>query len=186
LPILISSAAQSNGQLFSQIPLLDQLIGIDTAPFKVSREEVSIDESDGWTWKGAVQYSEPRNVSCFSPNDSMVEKGCMSFPASLAGKRTPISSAVTSGAMALLSAAPVARDTIPCVHEGFLEVYSVIRKKLIESLLPVLQRQMSKAFVRRESASLSDPDPLVLPKIYITGHSLGGSLAQLLGKFSDK
>merc|ERR1712232_450183 len=25
-----------------------------------------------------------------------------------------------------------------------------------------------------------DPPPLVLPKIYITGHSLGGSLAQLL------
>lgn len=162
------------------VPLHDQLIGIDNAPFKVTKNEFFVEDKDGWTWNNAIDCSETHTVSCFSPRNTLVESGCLSFPASAPEKRHP-TSAVTSGAMAVLSATPVARDTLPCVHEGFQEVYAVVRKKVIESVLPVIQRQMSKACTTRDTPGIEpEKEPLALPKLYITGHSLGGSLAQLL------
>ncbi|KAL3931736.1 MAG: hypothetical protein SGBAC_011169 [Bacillariaceae sp.] len=81
------------------------------------------------------------------------------------------------GAKALLQVAPVARDSFPLVHEGFQEVYTHIRRKLLNIILPVLQRQLAKSLKRRDQES---SEPLALPKLYLTGHSLGGSMAQLL------
>ena len=84
---------------------------------------------------------------------------------------------MSQGARAILQATPVARSSFPLVHEGFQEVYTHIRRKLFDILFPVLQRQLAKSL----EASSEDPnEPLALPKIYVTGHSLGGSLAQLM------
>jgi hypothetical protein len=85
---------------------------------------------------------------------------------------------VSKGARAILQATPVARGSFPLVHEGFQEVYTHIRKKLLDIVFPVLQRQLAKSLERKDLKEGSDP--LALPKIYATGHSMGGSLAQLL------
>jgi hypothetical protein len=87
-------------------------------------------------------------------------------------------SAVSSGAKAILRATPVAQNSFPCVHEGFQEVYTHVRRKILDILLPVLQRQLAKAV--EYAGPEEGREPLALPKIYVTGHSLGGSLAQLL------
>ena len=88
----------------------------------------------------------------------------------------------------ILKVAPLARNTFPMVHEGFQDVYSKIRKRLFDLLLPVLQRQLAKSVRASQDTGRSYPvksaaaaakEPLALPKIYCTGHSLGGSLAQL-------
>lgn len=89
-------------------------------------------------------------------------------------------SSVSSGAKAIIRATPVARQALPCVHEGFLQNYSKVRKQIIEAILSVLKRQVDKSVNRCRHGENSDAH-LTLPKIYITGHSMGGSLAQLLG-----
>jgi hypothetical protein len=72
----------------------------------------------------------------------------------------------------------VARGSFPLIHEGFQEVYTHIRRKILDILFPVMQRQLAKAL---ELSRIEEGnEPLTLPKIYVTGHSLGGSLAQLL------
>ncbi len=91
--------------------------------------------------------------------------------------------AVTTGAKSVIKAVPVARQALPCVHEGFLEAYAHIRQEVLEGVMDVLQRQFRQAVFRAKMEADSDIAAnvgLVLPKIYITGHSLGGSLAQLL------
>jgi hypothetical protein len=92
---------------------------------------------------------------------------------------TPLTAAVSKGARALLQATPVARSTFPLVHEGFQDVYTQIRRKIFDILLPVMQRQLAKS-LEMEDPEADGQEPLALPKIYVTGHSLGGSLAQLL------
>lgn len=91
---------------------------------------------------------------------------------------------VSSGAKAIIRATPMARQALPCVHEGFLQNYSNIRNEIIEAILSVLKRQLDKSVGRsRHGGSSSSHDaaqPLTLPKLYITGHSMGGTLAQLL------
>lgn len=91
---------------------------------------------------------------------------------------------VSSGAKAIIRATPMARQALPCVHEGFLQNYSKVRRQLIEAILAVLKRQVDKALERCKSGIRNtkgvSAEPFTLPKIYITGHSLGGSLAQLL------
>ena len=156
--------------LYLQVPLPDQLIGIDRPPFRVSARGVRIDDSNGWVWN-TPPVEESHNVSCFSTSLPTGETECMPFPRR---KKRAHFSAVSKGAMAVLSATPVARNTLPCVHEGFNEVYSVLRRKVIESLLPVLQRQLTKAIQRTKDLGNQNIS-LSLPKIYCTGHSLGGS-----------
>ena len=154
-----------------QVPLPDQLIGIDRPPFRVSATGVVVEDSDGWVWN-APPTEESHAVSCFSTSGPSSQTECLPFP-SERKKKAPFS-AVSKGAIAVLSATPVARNTLPCVHEGFNEVYSVLRKKVIESVLPVLRRQLAKAIQRREGIG-EEGSCLNLPKIYCTGHSLGGS-----------
>lgn len=83
---------------------------------------------------------------------------------------------VSNGAKAIIRATPMARQALPCVHEGFLQNYSKIRHETIESIISVLKRQLDKSVERSKHGS----QPLTLPKIYITGHSMGGAIAQLL------
>lgn len=66
------------------------------------------------------------------------------------------------------------------VHEGFQDAYSEIRKQIFDLVLPVLQRQLAKSLRSQNNGdAAAKKEPLALPKIYCTGHSLGGSLAQL-------
>mmetsp|Transcript_31905 Transcript_31905/g.61032 ORF Transcript_31905/g.61032 Transcript_31905/m.61032 type:complete len:1706 (-) Transcript_31905:400-5517(-) len=92
--------------------------------------------------------------------------------------------AVSSGAKAIIRATPMARQALPCVHEGFLQNYSNVRKEIIEAIISVLKRQLDKSVDRsRHGGSSSNYDgteQLTLPKIYCTGHSMGGAIAQLL------
>lgn len=79
---------------------------------------------------------------------------------------------------ALLRSVPITRQVFPCVHSGFLEAYNLIRDEVIDAVVKVMKRQIIKSL---ERCSESDQYlPLVLPKIYVTGHSLGGALGQLL------
>lgn len=67
------------------------------------------------------------------------------------------------------------------VHEGFGRAYANIRKQLIKNVVQVYQRQYIKALKRwRLSKLRKGVRPYFsLPKIYLTGHSYGGSNAQL-------
>jgi hypothetical protein len=92
--------------------------------------------------------------------------------------------AVSTGAKAIIRATPLARQALPCVHEGFLRNYSKVRHEVIPAILSVFKRQLEKSVERSRqhggSYSGHDAHPLTLPKLYITGHSMGGAIAQLL------
>lgn len=85
-------------------------------------------------------------------------------------------------AKAVLGSTSVGKSAFPCVHEGFQDVYLKIRKRLLECIVSILHRQLARTFSNSCGANNSHDgfEPLVLPKIYVTGHSMGGSLAQLL------
>ena len=92
--------------------------------------------------------------------------------------------AVTDGAKAIIRATPTLRQALPCVHEGFLRNYLKIRQAIIETILDVLKRQVDKAVERsrfsENTCLFLDPEPITLPKIYVTGHSLGGRYVPVL------
>ncbi len=97
---------------------------------------------------------------------------------------TPQMPTVSTGAKEIIRATPMARQALPCVHEGFLRNYTKVRHELIVAILSVFKRQLDKAVERcrhREGTSCGhNSQPLTLPKLYITGHSMGGAFAQLL------
>jgi hypothetical protein len=84
-----------------------------------------------------------------------------------------------AGAKAVIRVTPMARQALPCVHEGFQQCYLKVRRQIIEAVLSVLKRQVDKA-VKRSRYSGNANEPITLPKIYLTGHSLGGCLSQIL------
>jgi hypothetical protein len=154
-----------------QVALLDQLSGAGSSPFRIYPDRLEIYDSDGWIW-------DTPNLRTTSDLSTFVtpSQGCLPYHYKRS-KSTPFDT-VKQGAEAILKATPVAKDTFPCVHEGFQDVYTLIRRRVLDILLPVLQRQFAKAL---ERANGNDDEPLALPKIYCTGHSLGGALAQFLG-----
>ncbi len=74
----------------------------------------------------------------------------------------------------LLKAAPIARQAFPCVHKGFSHAYSKIREEIMEAVVQVYERQLVKAVER-----CNDENALKLPKIWVTGHSMGNYNAML-------
>lgn len=83
----------------------------------------------------------------------------------------------------MLKQTPAAKQALPCIHEGFLIAYSNIRSRLLESVVSLYQRQLKKSIHRWKTSTEHGKDSKAffsLPKIYLTGHSLGGSLAQIL------
>ena len=157
-----------------QIPLLDQLAGTGSAPFCIHPDRLEVYDEDGWIWNTPKLHGhDVQCVTSWPPSRPF----CLPSHCSRQKDPSPLQ-AVSEGARAILQATPVARDSFPLVHEGFQEVYTHIRKKLLDILFPVMQRQLSKSLKTR--GWKDESEPLALPKIYATGHSLGGSLAQLL------
>jgi hypothetical protein len=156
---------------WGQVPLLNQIIGIDDFPmFQVSGNGVHMNDSGDWFWDSP--YIRKADLASFRPPNST--EGCLWLGRGAAHKRS-VASTFSFGAKAIVAATPVARQTLPCVHEGFLEAYSHMRKQVLTCVVEVMQRQLAKAIER----SQVDGASLVLPKVYITGHSLGGSVGQL-------
>ena len=156
---------------WGQVPLLNQIIGIHDFPmFQVSGKGVNLNDSGDWFWDSP--YTRKAVLKSFKSPES--SEGCLSFACRTG--RTPSASATLSfGAKAIVAATPVARHTLPCVHEGFLEAYSHLRKQVLTCVVEVMHRQLGKAIERSKLVGAS----LVLPKVYVTGHSLGGSVGQL-------
>lgn len=154
-----------------QVPLLDQIIGLDDFPmFQVTAQGVNMNDSGDWFWD--TPFTREAVLKSFAPASNT--EGCSTFTCNT-GRETNAGTAFTLGAKAVLAATPVARRTLPCVHEGFLIAYSHLRKQLLECVLEVMQRQLTKAIQRANDGGSS----LVLPKVYVTGHSMGGSVGQL-------
>lgn len=160
-----------------QVPLLDQLAGIGLAAFSVLPEQVIIHDEDGWIWETPTPLVRER-LQCVTSWTSQ-KSSCKPSHASREGDPSKLT-AVADGARRILQATPVAKESFPLVHQGFQEVYTHIRKQLFEILLPVLHRQFQSILAKANRTSSETRKALSLPKIYCTGHSLGGSLAQLL------
>ena len=142
-------------------------------------------DEDGWIWdtaqtKPVDQREHIKCVNCWTE----VNPPCTpthttaTLPHREERQRTP--GGISKETVDILKAAPLARDTFPMVHEGFQDAYNEIRKQIFDLFLPVLQRQLAKSLRSQNNLdAAAKKEPLALPKIYCTGHSLGGSLAQL-------
>jgi hypothetical protein len=164
---------------FRQVPLFDQITGTDErATFQVRSDRIDAFDTNDHFWDTPMKRKDVLSISPVGvkkENDTTAYNWHDDKKSSLA--------TVSNGAKAVIKAVPLARQALPCVHEGFLEAYAPIRRQVLEGVLAVLQRQFSHAVTRAGlsvDSGLEKDMPLVLPKIYITGHSLGGSLAQLL------
>jgi len=154
-----------------------------------------VNDADGWIWdtdhgKGSNEGEFVKCVGCWSDEAPPCTPTYTPAAAPQGGRQRLYSVGGMEGVVSketadILKGAPIARSTFPMVHEGFQDSYSEIRRQLFELLLPVLQRQLAKSVQVSQSKSASGQttdaakEPLALPKIYCTGHSLGGSLAQL-------
>ena len=86
----------------------------------------------------------------------------------LTRNRNNVSKKFRHKAKGLLKATPITRQAFPCVHKGFSYAYAQIREEIMESIIKVYERQLLKALER-----CNDGSALKLPKVYLTGHSLG-------------
>lgn len=160
-----------------QVPLPEQMMGAqERAIFHVYADRIDTFNTSGWFWDTPMR---PSKVKTFSPKKKSTSAECLSTRSQ--HEKLSMMGGVSRGAKAALRATPVTQQALPCVHLGFLRAYLHLRQKLIEGVLEVLQRQLNNAVTRvRLSEATAENVSLVLPKIYITGHSLGGSLAQFL------
>ncbi len=173
-----------------KVPLHDQITGIGESAFRVFPDRFEVSDADGWIWdtndgEGSDNKEFVKCVGCWSDDappctpthtPSTPQEGGRQRTYSVGGMEGMVSKETAD----ILKVAPLARNSFPMVHEGFQDSYSEIRKQLFELLLPVLQRQVAKSMqTSRRSGNTASKEPLALPKIYCTGHSLGGSLAQL-------
>jgi hypothetical protein len=162
------------------IPVPEQVTGISDEPaFRIYPGKVEYRDPTGRFWDTMSPRGSAK-VQRYSPNkyqDDEITKTAQGPSV----KRSAFSTA-SSVMKAIIRAIPVAQQTLPCVHAGFLEAYLNVRKQVLEGVLQVLQRQLNNAVARSKFGDPQGKDgtSLVLPKIYICGHSLGGSLGQLL------
>jgi Lipase (class 3) len=160
-------------------------MGVGGAAIRIFPDRVDIDDKEGWVWDTHVEPNQSsEQVKCVSCWSNPSPPCTPSTPSRSPGHERLVSNTsnfedtVTKGAKDLLKITPVARNTFPMIHEGFQDAYIQIRKQIFDLLVPVLHRQLAKAFIPSENSAAST-EPLALPKIYCTGHSLGGSLAQI-------
>jgi len=178
---------------FRQVPLHDQITGIGESAFRVFPDRFEISDADGWIWNTNTAKPDDHReyvkcVDCWTETKLPCTPTYTTSTPQEERRRTysvgNFDGVVSKETAEILKGAPLARNSFPMVHEGFQDAYSEIRKQLFELLLPVLQRQLAKsiessATSKSGSARATVKEPLALPKIYCTGHSLGGSLAQL-------
>jgi len=164
-----------------QVPLIDQITGIGDTPFRIFPDCVEVRNGDGWIWDTDTKPTNQREyikcVNCWTEAPPCTPTHTTATVQQEDRKRG-LYGVVSKETVDILKSAPLARDTFPMVHEGFQDAYSEIRKRIFDLLLPVLHRQLAKS-LRSKNKANSANEPLALPKVYCTGHSLGGSLAQL-------
>lgn len=154
---------------FSQVPLHEKVMS-DSPVFSIRPgEPVAVAES-------AWDMDETTPITIVQ--DILLNRST-SYDSSDQEQSTLLPAAVSHGAKAVIRATPMARQALPCVHEGFQQSYMKVRRQLIESILSVMKRQVDKAIKRSRYAGNAN-EPITLPKIYLTGHSLGGCLSQML------
>ncbi|KAG7344317.1 putative lipase [Nitzschia inconspicua] len=166
-----------------QAPIMEQLMGVAGAAIRILPDQVDIDDKDGWFWDTVrEQYDDSGHVKCVACWNGAEAPHIPPTPTTCHERNASASSTfeqtVAKGAKDLLKITPVAKNTFPMIHEGFQDAYNQIRKQIFDLLVPVLHRQVAKA-ATASSTSVASSEPLALPKIYCTGHSLGGSLAQI-------
>jgi len=169
---------------FRQVPLNEKIVS-NTAAFNILPGKPMHIEENAWDLNESITESLMRGI--FSPQSKSPHPTSSTHGEgnqNIMNGASLLLPSVSSGAKAIIRATPMARQALPCVHEGFLQNYSKVRRELIEAILTVLKRQVDKALERCKCAIRNmkgtSAEPFTLPKIYITGHSLGGSLAQLL------
>lgn len=163
-----------------QVPLPEKIIS-DTPAFNIrpgkptAVDEAVWDESSSpsiiqelLSRRSAGKYSSwPKETPASAPAEHLDPELSLIIPT------------VSKGAKAIIRAAPIARQALPCVHEGFLKNYLRVRQEIIAAILSIFKRQLDKS-VDRSRHGEHDEQPLTLPKLYLTGHSMGGAFAQLL------
>ena len=162
------SASKTNVQTdleFEQVPLSEDIVSSIPDFILTPGAPIAVNKN---VWK-------PRAGSRSSFNEVSPSAA---EPSSLNQDLNHFTNAVSVGAKAVLRATPLARQTLPCVHKGFLTNYNSVRHELIEAIVAVLKRQLDN--VVASNRNLNPGEPLTLPKVYLTGHSLGGCLAQIL------
>jgi len=153
---------------FSQVPLHEKVMS-DSPAFSIRPgEQVAVAES-AWDMDEATPITIVQDI--------LLNRSASYEPPSDQEQSTLLPAAVSHGAKAVIRATPMARQALPCVHEGFQQSYMKVRQQLIEAILSVMKRQVDKAIERSRYAG---NEPITLPKIYLTGHSLGGCLSQIL------
>jgi len=155
------SASKTNVQTdleFEQVPLGEDIVSSVPAFILTPGNPVEMNKN---VWKPrAGSRSLFNEVSTTAAASSSLDHDVNHF-----------TNAVSVGAKAVLRATPVARHTLPCVHKGFLTNYNRVRHELIEAIVAVLKRQLDNVVASNRNSSPGEP--LALPKIYLTGHSLG-------------
>jgi len=155
---------------FSQVPLHEKVMS-DSPAFSIRPgEEVTVADS-AWDMDEATPITIVQDI--------LLNRSASYEPPSDQDQATLLPAAVSHGAKAVIRATPMARQALPCVHEGFQQCYMKVRQQLIEAILSVMKRQVDKAVERSRYAGNAN-EPITLPKIYLTGHSLGGCLSQIL------
>jgi len=155
---------------FSQVPLHEKVLS-DSPAFSIRPgEQVAVAES-AWDMDEATPITIVQDI--------LLNRSASYEPPSDQEQTALLPAAVSHGAKAVIRATPMARQALPCVHEGFQQSYMTVRKQLIEAILSVMKRQVDKAIERSRYAGNAN-EPITLPKIYLTGHSLGGCLSQIL------
>jgi hypothetical protein len=164
------------------VPLLEQLTGASGATICISPDRADIDDKEGWFWDTHVESDDTsahvKCVSCWLGPNPPCSPSFKSDSQLRHLSPSKFEKTVAKGARDLLKITPVARNSFPMIHEGFQDAYIQIRKQIFDLLIPVLQRQLAKASIP-SAVTVASAEPLALPKIYCTGHSLGGSLAQI-------
>lgn len=170
---------------FRQVPLPEKImsdfpafnirpgmpVGVDEALWETSESSLSTIIRDFLRGSTPGKYTSWKTTAAAEQRSNVVDHAD--------GDQSQLLPTVSHGAKAIIRATPMARQALPCVHEGFIQNYERIRHEIVEEIVSILKRQLDKS-VQNSARHDDDLEPFTLPKIYVTGHSMGGSLAQLL------
>ena len=119
-----------------QVPLLDQIAGIEDSPFRVFPHQVEVSDEDGWIWDTQTKPVDQKEYVKFVDCWTEVDPPCTpTHTATLSQEErqrqtSGLDGVISKEAVDILKTAPVARNTFPMVHEGFQDAYGEIRKQI--------------------------------------------------------